>query len=148
MGKSQTKAKNKYNEKTYDRIPLVVKKGTKDIWKSEAERQGLSLNAFICSVISQRIQECERMRKLLSVTVKELDLSVPAYNCLKRTGINTIEDLKKYIDNNKTLRMIININDKRINEIIDILKEFEKNYDVSLNIDYNSLIPPQIIKIT
>lgn len=38
MGKSQTKAKNKYNEKTYDRIPLIVKKGTKDIWKSEAER--------------------------------------------------------------------------------------------------------------
>lgn len=88
------------------------------------------------------------MRKLLSVTVEELDLSVPAYNCLKRTGINTIEDLKKYIDNNKTLRMIININDKRINEIVAILKEFEKNYDVSLNIDYDSLIAPKIIKIT
>lgn len=47
MGKSQTRAKNKYNAKTYDRITVTVKKGVKDIWRAEAERQGLSLNAFI-----------------------------------------------------------------------------------------------------
>ena len=47
MGKSSTKAKNKYNSKSYDRISVIVKKGIKDEWKSEAEKQGLSLNAFI-----------------------------------------------------------------------------------------------------
>lgn len=47
MGKSQTRAKNKYNAKTYDRITVTVKKGVKDIWRGEAERQGSSLNAFI-----------------------------------------------------------------------------------------------------
>lgn len=55
MGKSQTRAKNKYNEKTYDRIPLVVKKGIKDIWKAEAEQQGLSLNAFIYEAVDRYI---------------------------------------------------------------------------------------------
>ena len=47
MGKSSTKAKNKYNAKVYDRISVTVKKGVKDDWKSKAEKQGLSLNAFI-----------------------------------------------------------------------------------------------------
>lgn len=47
MGKSQTRAKNKYNSKAYDRISVTVKKGMKDEWKSEADKQGLSLNAFI-----------------------------------------------------------------------------------------------------
>ena len=47
MGKSSTKAKNKYNAKAYDRISVSVKKGIKDEWKSSAEKQGLSLNAFI-----------------------------------------------------------------------------------------------------
>lgn len=35
MGKSQTRAKNKYNEKTYDRIPFVVKKGIKTFGKQK-----------------------------------------------------------------------------------------------------------------
>lgn len=47
MGKSQTRAKNKYNAKAYDRLSVFVKKGIKDEWKSEAEKQGLSLNAFV-----------------------------------------------------------------------------------------------------
>ena len=47
MGKSSTKAKNKYNAKAYDRISVSVKKGIKEEWKSAAEKQGLSRNAFI-----------------------------------------------------------------------------------------------------
>ena len=31
--------------------------------------------------------------KVLEMTIEELDLSVRAYNCLKRAGINTVEDL-------------------------------------------------------
>ena len=53
MGKSQTKAKNKYNAKAYDRISVTVKKGMKDEWKSEAEKKGLSLNAFIEKAVNQ-----------------------------------------------------------------------------------------------
>lgn len=53
MGKSQTTAKNKYNAKSYDRISVTVKKGVKDDWKSKAEKQGLSLNAFIEQAVNQ-----------------------------------------------------------------------------------------------
>lgn len=53
MGKSQTIAKNKYNAKSYDRISVTVKKGVKDEWKSEAEKHGLSLNAFIEQAVNR-----------------------------------------------------------------------------------------------
>lgn len=55
MGKSSTKAKNKYNAKAYDRISVSVKKGIKDEWKSVAEKQGLSLNAFIENAVNQML---------------------------------------------------------------------------------------------
>lgn len=147
MGKSQTKAKNKYNEKAYDRIPLVVKKGVKDIWKSEAERQGLSLNGFICNAVSQYIEQHENMSKLLSVALEELDLSLGSFRCLKRACIQTIGDLKQFIDENQTLYAVRNLDNKRITEIIDVLRNLEKDYGVSLNIDYNSLNAPKTIKI-
>lgn len=47
MGKSSTKAQNKYIDKTYDRINLVVPKGKKDKIKAHAESIGESVNAFI-----------------------------------------------------------------------------------------------------
>ena len=31
--------------------------------------------------------------KVLEMTIEELDLSVRSWNCLKRAGINTVEDL-------------------------------------------------------
>ncbi len=31
--------------------------------------------------------------KVLEMTIEELDLSVRSFNCLKRAGINTVEDL-------------------------------------------------------
>jgi DNA-directed RNA polymerase subunit alpha len=33
------------------------------------------------------------MRKKLEMTIEELDLSVRSYNCLKRAGINTVQEL-------------------------------------------------------
>lgn len=51
MGKAATKAKNKYNEANYDRIPLVVPKGKKEEYKKMAQAEGKSLNQFIISKI-------------------------------------------------------------------------------------------------
>ena len=31
--------------------------------------------------------------KVLEMTIEELDMSVRSFNCLKRAGINTVEDL-------------------------------------------------------
>ena len=56
QGTSQTRAKNKYNAKTYDRITLQVKKGEKDKIKAHADSQGESLNGFINRAIDETIK--------------------------------------------------------------------------------------------
>ena len=38
-------------------------------------------------------KEESKKEKVLEMTIEELDLSVRSYNCLKRAGINTVEDL-------------------------------------------------------
>ena len=55
-GNSQTKAKNKYNAKAYDRIALQVKKGRKDIIKAHAENNGESLNGFVNRAITETME--------------------------------------------------------------------------------------------
>ena len=37
--------------------------------------------------------ETESREKILNMTIEELDLSVRSFNCLKRAGINTVDDL-------------------------------------------------------
>ena len=56
QGTAQTRAKNKYNAKAYDRIALQVKKGRKDIVKTHAESKGESLNGFINRAIDETMQ--------------------------------------------------------------------------------------------
>ena len=53
---SSTKAKRRYNEKTYDRLTMNIKKGRKDELKTIATQQGQSLNAFILSAINEKIE--------------------------------------------------------------------------------------------
>lgn len=55
-GTPQTRAKNKYNAKAYDRIALQVKKGRKDIIKAHAENRGESLNGFINKAIDEKME--------------------------------------------------------------------------------------------
>ena len=51
MGKTSSAVKNRYNDKAYDRIALVVPKGQKDIIKAYAESNGKSLNGYINELI-------------------------------------------------------------------------------------------------
>ena len=37
--------------------------------------------------------QSDTTNKVLDMTIEELDLSVRSYNCLKRAGINTVEEL-------------------------------------------------------
>jgi hypothetical protein len=46
-GSPATRAKNKYRDKTYDRMELVVPKGKKAEFQAHAECRGESLNGFI-----------------------------------------------------------------------------------------------------
>ena len=52
MPTARSKANRKYNEKAYDRIALVVKKGQREQIKAYAEAQGESLNGYINRLIA------------------------------------------------------------------------------------------------
>ena len=53
MGKTSAAVKNKWNEKAYDRINLIVPKGKKEIVKAYADSNGESVNAFINRAIDE-----------------------------------------------------------------------------------------------
>jgi DNA-directed RNA polymerase subunit alpha len=57
--------------------------------------------------------------KLLEMTIEELDLSVRSFNCLKRAGINKVEDL---IDKSEEDMMKVrNLGKKSLEEVIQKL---------------------------
>ena len=53
MGTAETRAKNKYNAKVYDQIPLRVKAGEKEKIQTHAQKKGLSLTAYIVGLIEE-----------------------------------------------------------------------------------------------
>ena len=48
---AQKNATRKYMEKTYDRLELQLKKGMKEIYRAQAAEHGMSLNAYIISLL-------------------------------------------------------------------------------------------------
>ena len=59
--------------------------------------------------------------KALEMSIDELELSVRSYNCLKRAGINTVEELC-----NKTpeeMMKVRNLGRKSLEEVLEKLKE-------------------------
>ena len=57
ISKAQIQATAKYNAKAYDRIEIKVKKGQKAVIQAHAQGKGLSLNAYIVSLIEQDMHE-------------------------------------------------------------------------------------------
>lgn len=55
MGTPRTKANNKWNAKAYDRFSLMMPKGRKDIYKNFARQNGMSLNEFITTAMSEKL---------------------------------------------------------------------------------------------
>lgn len=52
---AQNKATQKYIKKAYDSITIRTQKGTKERWKSEATKNGKSLNQFIVDSVESKI---------------------------------------------------------------------------------------------
>lgn len=59
MGKAQTRASNKYADKTYDQLRVLVKKsdGGKERIKERADSLGLSINGYINQLIEEDIKK-------------------------------------------------------------------------------------------
>ena len=57
--------------------------------------------------------------KVLEMTIEELDLSVRSFNCLKRAGINTVEDLISKSE--EDMMKVRNLGRKSLEEVINKL---------------------------
>ena len=79
----------------------------------------LSENAKTAEVMVEK--EDDEKEKVLEMSIDELELSVRSYNCLKRAGINTVEELT-----NKTsedMMKVRNLGRKSLEEVLTKLKE-------------------------
>ena len=66
-------------------------------------------------------KKVDTITKTLETPIEEIEFSVRAYNCLKRAGVNTVQDLinKKEVEVTK----IRNLGKKSLKEVIDKVKE-------------------------
>ncbi len=60
-------------------------------------------------------KEESKKEKVLETTIEELDLSVRSYNCLKRAGINTVQDLTAKSEND--MMKVRNLGRKSLDEV-------------------------------
>ena len=60
-------------------------------------------------------KEEESKDKILEMTIEELDLSVRSYNCLKRAGINTVEELTRKTE--EDMMKVRNLGRKSLEEV-------------------------------
>ena len=67
-------------------------------------------------------KEEESIDRLMEMTVEELDLSVRSYNCLKRAGINTVDELIRKTE--EDMMKVRNLGKKSLAEIKEKLGEF------------------------
>lgn len=63
--------------------------------------------------------------KILEMTIEELDLSVRSFNCLKRAGINTVEDLISKSE--EEMMKVRNLGKKSLEEVISKLQSLGFN---------------------
>ncbi|MFJ7034870.1 DNA-directed RNA polymerase subunit alpha C-terminal domain-containing protein, partial [Bacillus cereus] len=59
--------------------------------------------------------------KVLEMTIEELDLSVRSYNCLKRAGINTVQELANKTE--EDMMKVRNLGRKSLEEVKHKLEE-------------------------
>ena len=109
----------------YDKLTL-------EIWTDDTIRpdEAVSLAAKILTEhlclfinLTEHVQGVEIMvekeehknEKILEMTIEELDLSVRSYNCLKRAGINTVEELVQR--NEEEMMKVRNLGRKSLEEV-------------------------------
>ena len=66
-------------------------------------------------------KEEDPIQKTLETPIEELDLSVRAYNCLKRAGHHTLQDLTSMSESE--MMKIRNLGKKSLKEVIDKIKD-------------------------
>ena len=76
----------------------------------------------IANVTGMMIEKTEDPKvKALETTIEDLDFSVRAYNCLKRAGIHTLQDLVNKSEND--MMKIRNLGKKSLKEVLDKVRD-------------------------
>ena len=79
----------------------------------------LSENAKTVDVMVEK--EEDPIDRVLEMNIDELELSVRSYNCLKRAGINTVEELINRSSDD--MMKVRNLGRKSLEEVLNKLKE-------------------------
>ena len=79
----------------------------------------LSDKGMYAKVIDNQTEDSQKQS--LAITIDELELSVRSYNCLKRAGINTVEELTTKTPDE--MMKVRNLGKKSLDEVLEKLKE-------------------------
>ena len=69
-----------------------------------------------------KTREEDKQQKVLEMSIEDMELSVRSFNCLKRAGINTIEDLTK--KSKEDMLKVRNLGLKSLEEVISKLESY------------------------
>lgn len=83
----------------------------------------INLTSHIDNVEIMVEKEEDKKEKVLEMTIEELDLSVRSYNCLKRAGINTVEELAQRTE--EDMMKVRNLGRKSLEEVKHKLEELQ-----------------------
>jgi len=67
-------------------------------------------------------REEDKQQKVLEMTIEDMDLSVRSYNCLKRAGIHTVEDLTRRSEDD--MLKVRNLGRKSLDEVMNKLLSY------------------------
>jgi len=98
----------------------AVSLGAKFLNEHLALFSDLSGEAYDTEIMVDR--DTDNKGKVLEMTIEELDLSVRSFNCLKRAGINTVEDLTNKTEDD--MMKVRNLGKKSLDEVINKLHSF------------------------
>lgn len=114
----------------YDKLVLdVTTNGTisgKEVVSLAAKLLNEHVNLFVELVESMAntsilvSREEDKVHKLMTMSIEDMDLSVRSYNCLKRAGINTVEDLIHKTE--EDMLKVKNLGRKSLDEVVHKLE--------------------------
>lgn len=116
----------------YDKLTIEVKTdgslSAKDVLSLAAKavedhiRLFVNLSDTISGMDILVSREEDKQLKVLEMNIEDMDLSVRSYNCLKRAGIHTVEDLTKRSEDD--MLKVRNLGRKSLDEVINKLQSY------------------------
>ena len=110
----------------YDKLTMEVWTDGKEALSQAANLLGEHLKLFIDLSEEARLAEVlvekdeKGKEKILEMTIEDLDLSVRSFNCLKRAGINTVDDLINKSE--EEMMKVRNLGKKSFDEVMEKLQ--------------------------